>query len=194
MYKIPLYVFPVGGRGDFLMSILHGNVLADDWDQITITKPGVQESVSEPLKIHNFGSNLHGKIGKFSIGPNDIEKFYSIRISVTDQQDLFDTAYLSAVKRSNNIPLTAELLKQRVSMTQSQEAEFCDYDHKFQHVIEFHRLFDIDFLQDLRREISKKSFTDYEVERINHNIELNQNLLQTNPFVLTSDNNVVPKN
>jgi hypothetical protein len=187
--RIPLFVFPIGGRGDFLISILYGHVLFDNWDCPTINNTGLQQTVH---KIHQPGpSDYHS--GITHIGPDNLDQFYSFKISIDTVEDLLEVAYFALVKRfpekdnaptlQSTISLTQwSRLHSVVSLIEHNENYFdnCEFDCR----IPFSKLTDVDYINDLYAKINHKVLSNSELERIQKNIDLNNKILENNPFIV----------
>ena len=180
-----LFAFPIGARGDFLISILRGNILKYDWDKLTVNR-----SIDGPniVKLHGFGRNEFRQSLDVIVGPENLSQFLTFRISVDSKQDLLDIGYFALQKRNPSKEL--ENFYAFISLINGHENEFSKY--RFDYVIPFSKLKDIDYIQQLYNDINQRELTLEELSRIKHNIDINQKILDNNPFTINHINRAFP--
>ena len=170
MDKMPLFIFPIGGRGDFLISILYGNILSKNWNQATVTCP--MDDHSGIAKIHFFGSSHMAPI---TVQPDNLHQFLSFKIGIDTKQDLLEVSYFNALKQNDGNHISPKLLKSRITITQSYINQFADYNYDY--VIPFSKLKDISYIHELYTKINNRVLTQEELTRIQCNIDINQAIL-----------------
>jgi hypothetical protein len=62
------------------------------------------------------------------------------------------------------------------------EEQFSRYDNDFDLVVPFEKLFDIGYINDLYQLVNQQELTVAQRDTISYNIDINQTLLQNNPF------------
>ena len=195
--KLPLFIFPIGGRGDFLLSILYGNVLSQDWVKQTIDYATSDRLVD---KIHYFGVSAYLNT---SIQEDNLSEYLTIRISIDTMQDLLDVAYYNLTKRTLNFVCPTlhegtisipQWMKLNAVVSATETHINCFDGYKFDHVIPFAKLKDINYIKQLYTQFNQKELTLQELNRIEHNISLNQKILNDNPFVIADIFHMVPEN
>lgn len=174
--RVPLFVFVPGARGDFLANILHGDVLSTTWDQCAIDDR-VQNTYCD--KIHDFGKSEYSEA---YATPSTLSQWYSWHIQVRGDSDMWDVAWLSYCKHPHDRPLTWHSVYARFWITQEREKEFAQ--HRYDRIIDYADLWSVEFVHQLYQELHNKELTAQQLERIQHNIKINQELLTENPFSL----------
>lgn len=180
LVKRHLFAFPVGGRGDFLSSILFGNKLNKCFDQNEVWWP-VDDS-SQMMKIHQWGSCEYS--GELITAENlptlDVDSWIVIAPTF---QETFESAYLNWYKKFRvNDTIQVNDLHALVCLTDSFNDQVGSHQHLFDHVINFKDLFDLEHIQNLYRQIRHEELDINSVTRIKYNIDLNQRILKTCPF------------
>ena len=159
-----------GSRGDFLYSVLFGNVLETDWQNHTIQTA----STISHRRIHIFGLILTPSYHPTTVeGADDILKYKTIRISVPTVEQQKQVAMLRCIKHKVVNPgMDAEIAT--CAWWENKYRLFDEFCYK---IIEFKDLFDVNILNNLRQEIHQVGFTNTQKERVQYNIDLNLNLL-----------------
>ena len=173
---MPLFIFPCGGRGDFLISILYGNCLSRNWNDSIIEYPVENFSVA---KIHMFGPSEFAKV---DVQPENLDQYQSFKIILDTEQDLLEISYFNALKQGGGDPMSLQLFKNRVLVTQAHVDQFKNYH--FDYNISFAKLKNINYIHQLYREINHTDLGPVNIERIQCNININQEILKNNPFNL----------
>jgi hypothetical protein len=163
-----LWVYWNGSRGDFLASILVGNILMDSFNQ---WHARVASQGHHHLKMHR-------RIEKIWNGPDQgffvdsLDPYKVIRIRLESVDEIKEAHKLAAVKmadRNYAVPWQAGL---------AYEQEFALLDATFFKIIPYRDLWDLDRIKDLFQEFRGREMTLEEENRILKNIVLNLNLLQ----------------
>jgi hypothetical protein len=174
--RVPLFVFVPGARGDFLANILHGDVLSTTWDQCAIDDR-VQNTYCD--KIHNFGKSEYSEA---YATPATLSQWYSWCIWVNTDQEAWDVAWLNFNKHRNGADLSWQTVHSRYWLVKQLQGKYqgCVFDR----MINYSDLWSVEFVHQLYQELHNKELTAQQLERIQHNIKINQELLTENPFSL----------
>jgi hypothetical protein len=178
--RVPLFVFAPGARGDFLSSVLYGDVLETTWHQHSIddkVKPMAHHQHCD--KIHQYGPSQYRNI---PVSPASLRQWYSWCIWVNTDQEAWDVAWLNFNKRPDHAELTWRTINSRYWLTKNLQTEYqrCRFDR----TINYSDLWSVEFVHQMYQEIHKKELNTQQLERIQHNIKINQELLTANPFSL----------
>lgn len=163
-----LWVYWNGSRGDFLASILVGNILMDSFDQWH-ARVGLQGE--QYLKMHRRIEKVWHAPGKGEF-VDSLEPYKVIRIRLESVDEIKEAHKLAAVKMADRnylVPWQAGL---------AYEQEFARLDATFFKIIPYRDLWDLDRIKDLFQEFRGREMTLEEENRILKNIVLNLNLLQ----------------
>ena len=166
--KLLIY-YPVGARGDFLASVL----FACEPRRFNYARMHAPLLESEYFKLHKIDENPKSKIFKGSA--LDIRRNRSIRIKLNTVEDLLTVTHLRITKVDTfivNLPTLTELANHE------QVGRFNDYH--FKHIVNFHDLFDIEFLKDFYYTYNQTSMPDNLVQPIINNIKLQQQITMDN--------------
>ena len=184
--RVPLFVFVPGARGDFLSSILYGDVLETTWQQHSIDdkiKPLAHHQHCD--KIHDLGPSMYGQVPVTT--PAHLRRWYSWCIWVNTDQEAWDVAWLNFNKRRNGADLSWHTVHSRYWLVKKLQGIYqgCAFDR----TINYSDLWSVEFLHQLYQELHNKNLTAQQLERIQHNIKINQELLTANPFSLYNRSN-----
>lgn len=163
-----LWVYWNGSRGDFLASILVGNILIDSYDQWH-ARVGLQGE--QYLKMHRRNEKIWHAPGEGQF-VDSLEPYKVIRIRLESVEEIKEAHKLAAVKMADRnylVPWQAGI---------AYEQEFARLDPTFFKIIPYRDLWDLDRIKDLFQEFRRRSMTLEEENRILKNIVLNLNLLQ----------------
>jgi len=181
--RVPLFVFAPGARGDFLSSVLYGDVLETTWQQHSIDdKVKSMAHHRHCDKIHGFGPSQYRKI---PVSPASLRQWYSWCIWVNTDQEAWDVAWLNFNKRPDHAKLTWRTINSRYWLTKNLQTEYqrCRFDR----TVNYSDLWSVEFVHQLYQEIHNKKLNTQQLERIQHNIKINQELLTANPFSLYNE-------
>lgn len=175
---LDLFLFPIGGRGDFLASILFGDQLLTDGHLPTITIAGGDKT--RIAKIHEFGQSHWADI---VVDNTTLGNYRGFRIDVSDPVDQWTVAWLNWYKRPPRGEISLQAMIRSYQLLDSWNQKYKQYDQDFAYVIPFKCLFDIDYITELYQKVNSQLLAPDAVERIKHNINLNNNVIDQNPFV-----------
>lgn len=175
--KLPLFAFPPGARGDFLSSILYGDVLEESWQRPMVDRGGTHYENCE--KIHNFGFSSYGKL---YVTSDNLDQWNSYWIRVNTAKDMWNVAWLNYSKHPQDEEPSQSVVYARYSLTKmiNQEFEWCQ--DWFDHIVDFENLWDLNFLHAFYQQTNNKELNTDQLERIQHNININLELIKQNPF------------
>jgi hypothetical protein len=175
---LDLFLFPVGARGDFLASILFGDQLLTDGHIPMITFIG--GDCSRIAKIHEFGQSCWADV---VVDETTIGNYRGFRIDISDPVDQWTVSWLNWHKKPPIGELSLESMIRSYQLLDSWNQKYKQYDQDFAYVIPFNQLFDVDYITELYQKINGKPLALDAVERIKHNINLNNTIISLNPFV-----------
>lgn len=175
---LDLFLFPVGARGDFLASILFGDQLLAEGHIPMITVTGGDRT--RIAKIHEFGQSHWADV---IVDATTLGDYRGFRIDVSDPVDQWTVAWLNWYKKPPVGELSLETMIGSYRWLDAWDQKYKQYDQYFAHVIPFNQLFNIDYLNELYQNIHGRPLSLDAVERIQHNIGLNNNIISQNPFV-----------
>lgn len=184
MNQLPLFMFPPGARGDFLSSILYGDVLKRTWPKSMIDSPGVNYNRCD--KLHGFGISCYNKL---HINAENLSDWNSYWIKVTTPEDMWNIAWLNYSKHPQGKDLSHEVVNSRYHLTKMINQEFACYQDVYNNVIDYEDLWDIEYLKKLYQQVNNKDLTNTQINRIQHNININLDLIKQNPFELVGIHN-----
>jgi len=188
--RVPLFVFAPGARGDFLSSVLYGDVLETTWQQHSIDKkfkPMLHHRHCD--KIHQYGPSQYRNI---PVSPASMHHWYSWCIWVNTDQEAWDVAWLNFNKRRDDADLSWRTVHSRYWLVKKLQTEYqrCGFDR----TVNYSDLWSVEFVHQLYQEIHNKKLNTQQLERIQHNIKINQELLTTNPFSLYNSEHLTNEN
>ena len=164
-----LFIYPNGARGDFLASLLIGDILTSSFQNAWILSPGTHPYWHH--KLHRMGDAWNSR------GPIDVESFdhydHIIRIKLEDHIDCENCLKLATIKMVDRNFTPA------IDLYTTYEQTFSLLDDKFDAIVSFKDLFDIDKLKILFVKYRHRSMTDVEEQRVIYNIKLNLDLLRS---------------
>ena len=170
-----LVLFPAGGRGDFLISILFGDILESDYEHEQIKYPNSRKKV---IRMHDYGEAwVHGsnKTDEDVLNIQSFQEYNVIRIKVETEQEIKHIATLWQHKKPmlNRFDTVSHKMGQIADL----EEKFKGLDRKFHLVIPFSKLWDINYLDDLCIVYQGRPLRTIEKYRILYNIKINQDIL-----------------
>lgn len=186
--KKALFVFPVGGRGDFLSSILYGNKLKQSFDL---------DEVLFPADDHSFLMKTHGwtncEYSGVPVNPETLDQISATKwlIVAPSFQEITDVSYLNWYKKFKSKTITLKQLSSLIHLTKWFNEEVNDYKNQFDYVINFRDIFEIEFVDQLYQEINNQKLDDKELDRIKYNIDHNNQILKLCPFKFDSWDNFI---
>lgn len=171
-----LIIYHNGSRGDFLLSILLGNILINDYQQYT----GFIIGPVEPKKWRKwhmidkpqYGPGGQGPYDRHEIKPPDQFDFV-IRIKLDGPTDFEDVTLLSRFKMKDRNWITS------VKDAARFEDTFAPMDNQFDQVIPYRDLWDLEKIKILFQQHRGRPMTEFEEYRVQYNIKINQELLQS---------------
>ena len=174
MSDILIAAWVPGARGDFLIRTLYGNINNPGFTTAMVAQGDLKSDYSRTIiKIHN---------------PEDLESFSTmiqqheaIRISLTSDDEKWQSAYLNCLKHPDHNDLISRL-RDRYGLAHTVEEQFSRYENDFDLVVPFEKLFDIGYINDLYQLVNQQELTVAQRDTISYNIDINQTLLQNNPF------------
>ena len=173
-----LFLFPVGARGDFLASILVGDQLLSDGLLPMVTIIG--GDITKIAKIHEFGPSLYADV---VVDATTLGHYQGLRIDLSDPVDQWTVAWLNWYKKPPVGPFGLKSMIKSYQLLDSWNQKYKQYDQYFDYVIPFNQLFDVGYITELYQKINGKPLALDAVERIKHNINLNNTIISLNPFV-----------
>ena len=166
-----LLVYHNGSRGDFLASILFGDVLETNTDGPLISQTGCKLDKRNVFKIHS----IHAKVGWASSPVSEplepFENYTTIRIKLDSIEDRIHVTKLHFLKKPHNSH------KFTVEAAFAFERHCRPYDKFFDYVIPFRDLFDINKIKSLFVVFRSRDMTDEEEQRVVDNISQNLKLI-----------------
>ena len=165
-----LIVYHMGARGDFLAEILFGRLAM----RCLKTSRLGQSASLKNITFTNCQKMHWWKDGNLT-GPDDFGRFEKvICITACSDREKTDIAYLATVKKADNSDFKSFYQGQVNSVNQWQ-SHFEQY--RYDLVVPFEKLFDLQYLKTLCRQIGTGPLTDDECKYVQHNIDLNSALL-----------------
>lgn len=170
MKKKYLFLYYPGARGDFLASILIGDILKTDWTKNWITYVGVS-----PYWCKMHGQFVHNHGPHYFFDPEgkpftSFDDYTVIRISL-ESDDYEPCLLLAKYKMSNFYSVNIGV--------ENHEQYFSSMNNQFSYIVPFKDLFNIDKIEDLFFKFRNRKFTDDERRRVLYNIELQYNILNS---------------
>lgn len=188
--KKALFVFPVGGRGDFLSSILYGNKLKQSFDLDEVLFPA--DNTSFLMKTHGWTNCEYSGV---PITPETLNQITATKwlIVAPSFQEEIDVAYLNWHKKFKveNEPISLQQLSSLIHLTRRFNEQVNDYKNQFDYVINFKDIFEIEFIEQLYQKINDQKLNDKELYHIKYNIDHNIQILKTCPFKFNSWDNFI---
>lgn len=174
MSDILIAAWVPGARGDFLIQTLYGNINHTGFATAMVAQRDLKSDYARTIiKIHN---------------PEDLESFSimiksheAMRISLTSDDEKWQSAYLNCLKHPDHNELVSRL-RDRYGLAYAVEEQFSRYDDDFDLIIPFAKLFDIEYINQLYHAVNQRELSIDQRNTIRYNIELNQVLLENNPF------------
>jgi len=155
-----LLLYHSGARGDFINSILFGDILLQSYQNPWIVVTGTDQT----LRMHGYNEvySPHYKFTKF-------EDFNVLRIKAQDEFDIMCIAKLATHKLMKE----SDIKYDNVLSVRNFENTFSKLDSQFQLIVQFKKLFDIEYINTLFHQIRNRYLTSEEQNRIIHNIKIN---------------------
>jgi hypothetical protein len=175
---LDLFLFPVGARGDFLASILVGDQLAIDGHLPMINLVG--GNTKQIAKIHEFGPSHWADV---VVNADTINNYCGLRIDVSNLDDQWTVAWLNCYKKPPINQLGLETMVSVAKKVNEWDRTYRQFDQYFDYVIPFNQLSNIDYIVELYQKVNNQPLALDAVERIKYNINLNNNIVNQNPFV-----------
>jgi hypothetical protein len=139
-------------------------------------------------KIHTLpGSNFKSQ---YTMSPEAISQYTSIRIKLSDIDDLLNVTYFCCVKLSKQLYCGFD---DTLNYLTEQELLFRQSDSVFNHVVEFKDLFDIESIKQLYYKINQQELSTEYINNICHNIKLQTRVNQLNYTKYFPDNQYLLK-
>ena len=182
MTQLPLFMFPPGARGDFLFGILYGDALEKAWTNPMVKDNGVDYSTGD--KIHNFGISAYNEL---HITPENLSDWTTYWIKISTPESMWDVAWLNYSKHPQGEALTHTVVNSRYCLTKMINQEFACYQAVYNNVINYEDLWSIEYLKKLYQQVNNKDLSPEQLDRIQHNININLDLIKQNPFELVDD-------
>ena len=167
--KKHLFIFYPGARGDFLASILIGDILKSNTTGAKITFVGHAQGMYH--KMHNRDMMVYDNPNYFKAESFD-QYDVIIRIKFESENDCRAALKLAMIKMTDRNFISYAPAYMRY------ESSFAPLDHQFTKVIPFMDLFDIEKLKPLFAEYWGRDMTAEEQQRITDNIESNLDYLR----------------
>ena len=161
-----LLLYHSGARGDFLNSILFGDILLQSYKNPWIIVTGTDQT----LRMHGYNEvySPHYTFTKF-------EDFNVLRIKAEDKFDIMCIAKLATHKLMKD----SDIKYDNVLSVSNFENTFSKLDFQFQLIVPFKKLFDIEYINKLFYQIRNNYLTPEEQDRILYNIKLNLDILDS---------------
>ena len=172
--KEQLIVYYRGSRGDFLTSILFGDML-----ETSYTTPWIKHSAAfSSIKYHDDGCESIPQhfLCVDKLTSEVIKQYYSVRIKIETEQDINQIIALANAKMGQTINPLAHNIE--VSIIKSWETRFSKFDKDFNLVVPFADLWDVDKIEQHFYQVNRKYITYSQKHRIQHNININRQLIQ----------------
>ena len=174
MPNILIAAWVPGSRGDFLIRTLYGNINDPGFTTAMVAQRNLKSGYSRTIiKIHTPGD-----LESFS---TMIKSHEAMRISLTSDDEKWQSAYLNCLKHPDHNELVSRL-RDRYGLAHVVEEQFSRYDDDFNLIVPFAKLFDIKYINELYQSVNQRELSVDQRDTISYNIELNQTLLQNNPF------------
>jgi hypothetical protein len=121
-----------------------------------------------------------------------MHRWYSWCIWVNTDQEAWDVAWLNFNKRRDDADLSWRTIHTRYWLVKKLQTEYqrCGFDR----TVNYSDLWSVEFVHQLYQEIHNKKLNTQQLERIQHNIKINQELLTANPFSLYNSEHLTNKN
>lgn len=162
-----LFIYHVGARGDFLASILIGDVLKTSVGMPWVRYTGTD--LTQHFKIHNIKDDAASSIITSAI--TDFSDYHTIRIKFENLQDCKDAFKLASTKLIDRNFVSAIEAYLEFEKTSSQ------FDHTYNKIVPFKDLFNMEKISLLFEQYRNRKLTAEEETRIKDNIDLNLSLL-----------------
>jgi len=175
--KLSLFLFPPGARGDFLMSILYGNVLEETWDKAMINNVGTHGNTDK-----SHGINVPTEFNKIMLTPDSLNRWNSYYIKINNCQDEWTVGWLNYHKHPEEGEFAWKIMYGRYCLTQRLNKTFAEYQNQYNHVINFEDLWKIEYIQEIYQKVHNDKLRNNQLSRIQHNIDINLELISKNPF------------
>jgi len=148
MSNILIAAWVPGARGDFLIRTLYGNIKDTGFATAMVAQEDCKYDYSKTIiKIHN---------------PEDLESFAAmikshetLRISLTSDDEKWQSAYLNCIKHPDHNDLITRL-RDRYGLSHVVEEQFSRYNDDFDLIIPFAKLFDIEYINTLYQSINQQ--------------------------------------
>lgn len=170
MKKKFLFLYYPGARGDFLASILIGDILKTDWTKNWIIFTGVG----------HYWCKMHGQC----VNNHDPHHFHDPEGKPFTSFD--DYTVIRIALEPDDYELCLRLAKHKMSNfysdingVENHEQYFSSMNNQFSYIVPFKDLFNIDKIEDLFFKFRNRKFTDDERHRVIYNIELQYNILNS---------------
>lgn len=184
MKKEVLVIYANGARGDFLSSILVGNKLTESYRSLQILRGNDNAPM---IKMHRFGESYNCSIRTI----DDLKKYCTVRVSIDNPKNAYLIACLAfykhaiVEKKPNVLKVIGSKIKYQLGYLEGlttvawqTEMQYRKLDDYIDHRIPFWDLFDVDKIDDFYYQINAERLTPEEKDRIQHNIDINLELIE----------------
>ena len=170
MSDILIAAWVPGARGDFLIRTLYGKINDSGFATAMVAQEDLKCDYSRTIvKIHSTED-----LESFS---TMIKSHEAMRISLTSEDEKWQSAYLNCLKHPDHFDLPVRL-RNRYVLAHVVEEQFSRYDDDFDLVVPFAKLFDIEYIKDLYHLVNQQELTVDQRDTICYNIGIQVKLLE----------------